>query len=217
MAIPGFQQYYNMTYDESVYYNYISYMVGIVADKYTDVVSIIEELRQTLIKYKAPNLLLANGYVDVWKIKSPTVEDILSRNMVIVDYGENSGSVASGFVDGAFHIFFNQAADDYVKQISIPIPQQLISPILYISKASGVVPGDQPALPSQPYVFVATFITRWGETQPSNVVRAWTVDDSQSWEVTLEVEEDYIPSYASSVKYYRWFTDKFRVVAEVKI
>ena len=206
-----------MTYDESMYYNYVSYMVGIVANKQADVVSIIEELRQTLIKYKAPNLLLSNGYVDVWKIKNPTVEDLLARNMVIVDYGENSGSVASGFIDGAFHIFLNQAADDYIKQISVPIPQQLISPILYISKTTGLVLGEQPPLPSAPYLFVATFMTRWGETQPSNVVRAWAIDDSQSWEVTLEVDENYIPSYATSVKYYRWFIDKFRVVAEVKI
>ena len=217
MAIPGFQQYYNMTYDESLFYNYVAYMVGIVADKYTDVVKVVEEVRQQLIKNRAPSILLENGYVDVWKIKSPTVHDLLTRGIRIVDYGEITGHVAGGFIDGRFTIFYNEAADDYIKQISIPIPQQLASPILYISNADGLVVGEQPPLPATPYVFVATFMTKWGETTPSNVVRAYSQDDSLNWSVSLEVDGEYIPSYATSVKYYRWFGNIFRVVDEVKI
>lgn len=217
MAIPGYQQYYNMTYDESVYYNYVAYMVGILADRYSDVVKIVEEVRQQLVLHRAPNLLLENGYVDVWKIKNPTVQDLLTKDIRIVDYGDFNGHEAGGFIDGKFTIFYNEAADDYLTQISIPVPQQLISPILYIARADGLVIGEQPPLPATPYVFVATFMTKWGETAPSNIVRAYSQDDSLGWEVTLEVDGDYIPSYATSVKYYRWFNSIFRVVDEVKI
>lgn len=217
MAIPGFQQYYNMTYDESVYYNYVAYMVGIVKDKQADVVSVVEEVRQQLIQNRAPNILLENGYVDVWKIKSPTVQDLLERGFRIVDYGEINGHVAAGFIEGQFTIFYNEAADDYSTQMSIPIPQQLSSPKLYISSANGLLLGEQPPMPVIPHVFVATFITKWGESSPSNMATAYSQEDSQNWSVVLEIEGEYIPSYATSVKYYKWFDNIFRVIDEVKI
>lgn len=221
MAIPGYTE--NITVDpsETEYYDYIANMVGIIGNSHSEVLAKIKALRDEVVANADFNILDPDGYVDLWKIRAPTVEEMRNAEVSVVFWDASTEPVCSGFVNGRFCIFFGRAAEAYIKEWTLPSPQALAVPSLYISSTTNIEMGNtnQISVPLVTYVFAATFMTRWGETGPSNAVYATTINDPEGikkWSVVLEVEGDRIPSYATSVRYYRFF-DTFRLVSEVKI
>ena len=218
-----------MSYSESEYYAYVSQLVGTYADSFSEAVTVVEKVRESLIENSAPNLLLPNGYVDVYRIKEPTVQDLLSRELVIVAYGVPSewpdDPPRFGFIDGKMHAFYFQASHDYLTQMTLPIPQQLLPPELYVSSMVGLDAAVHDFGPEtlDPVTFCSTFVTKWGETGPSNAIVLYPtgfVGDGNTegmWSATLEVSGDRIPAYATAVRYYRWFKTTFRRILEVSI
>lgn len=229
MAIPGYQESYLHDYSDPEYYDYVVGMLGIVGGSHAEVVSKINLLKAEIEAQRAPSILTADGYVDFSKLRSPTVQELKDKDIVLVDYGDTSiEATASGFIEGKMHLFLHQAAVDYIKQITIPIPQQLQPPILYVSGYSGLNLGigTETVGAIITHVFAATFITKWGETGPSNPIYLYgkeyeegdqNLTEAGRWTVTLEVQEDSMPGYATSVRYYRWFNTSFRLVGEVQI
>ena len=50
MAIPGYLQKYGMSYSESEYYAYVSQLVGTYADSFSEAVTVVEKVRESLPK-----------------------------------------------------------------------------------------------------------------------------------------------------------------------
>ena len=173
-----------------------------------------------------PNLLLEDGQLD-WGMLYPiagqkptTWEDLVMYGTPSMA-GEDWVLSALGWVDGKLTIFFGEYATLYIYQVSRVAPPELIPPKLYISETNGFrwsdVGSNDPSSASavQSLSFIATFMTRYGETRESNMV---TIGRVVYWSsVKLEIDTDQIPAYAGSVRYYRLFGDTFRLVAEVKI
>lgn len=218
-----------MSYSESEYYAYAVHVVGTYANTFSEAVTMIEKVRESLIEASAPNLLLPNGYVDISRMREPTVQELLSKGAEIVAYGDISewGTEIPrfGFVAGKPYVFFFKAAHDYLMQMSIPVPQQLLPPELYVSSMTGLdaVVRDFGAETLDAVTFCSTFVTKWGETGPSNSIVLYPtgfVGDGNTegmWSATLEVNGDRIPAFATAVRYYRWFETTFRRILEVNI
>ena len=235
MGIPGYSNNYSYNYADSEYYDWASGMVGVIGDTSREVLDTIKALRQEVVENANFNIITTDGLVDLSKVRAPTISELQSRDYVIVVWGDReapllsgvphdgdrlraqfsgSGSAASAYIDGKFHIFLGAAADAFKAEWSLPSAMALIAPNLYISYAYPTSDSLNNSDKLITYQFVATFMTKWGETGPSNVVHYSTT--SLDWNVTLEVVEEDIPNYATSVKYYRFF-DTFRLVSEVTI
>lgn len=219
MAIPGYTQNVEVDLSEIEYYDYVANMVGIMGNTHAEVLAKIKAIREDVTTYANFNILDSDGNVDLWKIRTPTLDEIKNMKIKVVFWDASTEPVASGFVNGTFCIFYGAAADAYIKEWSLPTPQALVAPTLYVSSVQNAGLGVSSSNRITTYVFAATFMTRWGETGPSNAAYIHVEDDPygiEKWSAVLEVEADKIPSYALSVRYYRFF-DVFRLIGEVKI
>lgn len=213
--------------DERVYGNYASKMVDLaeyLGVRVEDLDSQMKELEKRCQEIDMVQYLNEDGKLDWGKFRpAPGQFSDLSKLLMFGDpsmAGPDWSLSAVGFVDGQIAIFFGEYAISYILQTSTVAPAELTRPKLYFTGSSGfgwsdVDSGDSMAgsTPVSTPTFVATFMTIYGETQPSDPL---TFPRLVYWEsVTLEVEDP--PSYAGSVRYYRLFGDTYRLVSEVKI
>lgn len=232
MAIPG----YTPVLATETAKNYLGEVVN--KDKDTVISSLAEyfsmprasvaevwnELERRCNEAKMPNLLFSDGTLD-WGLiyPIPGEKPALLNDIAMVGHPGMAGVppvFTTGFLHGQLTIFFGEYAELYIQQATQVIPAALTAPSLVIVDSSGLVLAANDSVGGVAEVvetptFLATFMTRYGETEASNIVSLPRV---YSWNtVTLAIDENKIPTYAGTVRYYRLFGDTYRLVSEVKI
>lgn len=168
-----------------------------------------------------PLVIRDNGTIDVGLIypKGQTPSPFEKLNVIgnVADYMEG---MTWGIVDGVWTVFFGEAANLWISQAILPIPVEIPRPVIkliaYDYRAVYNMPDNPPpgGATYQPS-FAATYMTKYGESGPSNIIVCPLAVEWRS--VTLGLNEEP-PSLATKVYYYRLFNDmKYRRVGEVKL
>jgi hypothetical protein len=214
MAIPSYAGDDITAYENGEYLEYVANLVGIVANSYSEVRAALIELREWIISYgKVTSVINTDGSIDLSKVTSPTLAMLKSADLKI--YGTPGIDPAyMGYENGVRFIIFGEDAVPFIQAASMPREQYLIPPTLLGLGSVGIktsVNSDEMKTIS----FGASFMTFYGESQMSNLI---PVGPMAYWDsVTLGVVTSDIPSYATSVIYYREFDGVLRRVMEVKL
>jgi|AMWB02.1.fsa_nt_gi hypothetical protein len=236
MAIPGYLDETPVDYSQPEYYQALTPLVGILGGSHTQVVEFIKQMLEELKSNGSVLSSDSSGAVDYSRANTPALLFAKSLNLKIIHNGGESIFWPMGFwayIDGGLCAFLGTEADERANSWSALSTSQLRSPELYLSAQQNTI-DNYPVQPFyMPYTgynyssttFVATFVTRWGETPPSNAVvihyassgPAFGVGYDLSWSVTMEVSQSSIPNYAQSVRYYQSYSDGFYLIGEVSL
>jgi hypothetical protein len=217
MAIPSYAGDDITAYDNGEYLEHVANLVGLFGNTYQEVKSALSELRDWIVSQgQFTNIINTDGSIDLSKLTSPTLAMIKSSDVKI--YGNPQLlPVYFGWEDGVKTLIFGPDAVPYIQMASMPGDQYIIPPNLVLLGTSGVELTGMDGMGGslQTISFGASFMTIYGETAMSNLIQIGPILEWQS--VTLGVITDDIPTYATSVIYYRDFGGTFRKVLEVKL
>lgn len=217
MAITG----YDDTYvpEDTRNYDYAASLVGILGNNHSEVLANIQLLRDAILQYGPyESVIDAEGRIDLTKIERFPFYSEMDTDVVY--YGDGEFPVAVTYIEGQKTVLFGSYATRYIQQMSIPSQRELITPIIKIASV-GPYQASLPEGGGSTGVlnFAASFNTRYGETQLSNIVMfgpvlRWTT-------IELELDDTAIPEYATGINFYRFFGSvtsggAFRLIHEAK-
>lgn len=219
MGIPSYTDNTTEGYDDGEFLEYIAGIAQISGLSYQSVKDAILELRDVISTGLVTVSINSDGKIDLSKVNTPNL--VMLRSTEIEMYGNpDDKPIYFGWERGHRVLIFGEGAIPYIQAASLPGQSELIVPNLVLLGTDGIITGTIDGagigtFTSMTVNFGATFMTVYGETQMSNVI---TVGPVMSWQsVTLGVVTEDIPTYATSVRYYRTFDDVFRRVLEVKL